>query len=55
MVLVFFVQIEIKMKKTEAIQWEKLEGEGTISNVKHFTPSQCQFFVILLVCVAGKF
>ncbi|KAL1282360.1 hypothetical protein QQF64_001163, partial [Cirrhinus molitorella] len=30
--------IEIKMKKTAAIQWEKLEGEGTLPTVKHFTP-----------------
>lgn len=37
-----FVQIEIKMKKTEAIHWEKLEGEGSLSTVKHFTPSQSQ-------------
>lgn len=35
-----FFQIEIKMKKTAAIQWEKLQGECTLSNVKHFTPSQ---------------
>ncbi|XP_041936896.1 protein SGT1 homolog isoform X1 [Alosa sapidissima] len=33
-------KIEIKMKKTEGIRWEKLEGEGTLPNVKHFTPSQ---------------
>ncbi|NP_001007362.1 protein SGT1 homolog [Danio rerio] len=33
-------KIEIKMKKTEAIQWEKLQGEETLSNVKHFTASQ---------------
>ncbi|XP_031414761.1 protein SGT1 homolog isoform X2 [Clupea harengus] len=33
-------KIEIKMKKTEAIRWEKLEGEGVLSNVKHFTPNQ---------------
>ncbi|RXN30176.1 SGT1 -like protein [Labeo rohita] len=32
--------IEIKMKKTAAIQWEKLQGEGTLSTVKHFTPDQ---------------
>lgn len=36
----FSLQIEIKLKKTAAVQWEKLQGEGTISNVKHFTPSQ---------------
>ncbi|XP_067297684.1 protein SGT1 homolog isoform X3 [Pseudorasbora parva] len=33
-------KIEIKMKKTAATQWEKLQGEGTLSNVKHFTPNQ---------------
>ncbi|XP_051995340.1 protein SGT1 homolog [Xyrauchen texanus] len=33
-------KIEIKMKKTEAIRWEKLEGEGILPNVKHFTPNQ---------------
>ncbi|XP_065120855.1 protein SGT1 homolog [Paramisgurnus dabryanus] len=33
-------KIEIKMKKTEAIRWEKLEGEGALPNVKHFTPNQ---------------
>ncbi|XP_048035623.1 protein SGT1 homolog isoform X2 [Megalobrama amblycephala] len=33
-------EIEIKMKKTAAIHWEKLQGEGTLSNVKHFTPNQ---------------
>ncbi|XP_051987457.1 protein SGT1 homolog [Xyrauchen texanus] len=33
-------KIEIKMKKTEAIRWEKLEGEVTLPSVKHFTPNQ---------------
>ncbi|XP_059408346.1 protein SGT1 homolog isoform X1 [Carassius carassius] len=33
-------KIEIKLKKTAAVQWEKLQGEGTLSNVKHFTPNQ---------------
>lgn len=33
-------KIEIKMKKTAAVQWEKLQGEGTLSSVKHFTPNQ---------------
>ncbi|XP_029930330.1 protein SGT1 homolog isoform X1 [Myripristis murdjan] len=33
-------KVEIKMKKTEAIRWEKLEGEGQESNIKHFTPNQ---------------
>ncbi|KAA0722276.1 Protein SGT1 -like protein [Triplophysa tibetana] len=33
-------KIEIKMKKTEGIHWEKLEGEGSLSTVKHFTPNQ---------------
>lgn len=34
-------QVEFKMKKTDAIRWEKLEGEGQESNIKHFNPSQC--------------
>ncbi|KAI1899176.1 hypothetical protein AGOR_G00058910 [Albula goreensis] len=33
-------KVEIKMKKTEAIRWEKLEGEGALPSVKHFTPNQ---------------
>ncbi|XP_030636012.1 protein SGT1 homolog [Chanos chanos] len=33
-------KVEIKMKKTEAIRWEKLEGEGAPSTVKHFTPNE---------------
>ncbi|XP_015219362.1 protein SGT1 homolog [Lepisosteus oculatus] len=33
-------KIEIKMRKTEAIRWEQLEGEGAKPNVKQFTPSQ---------------
>ncbi|XP_067108836.1 protein SGT1 homolog isoform X3 [Osmerus mordax] len=33
-------KVEIKMKKTEAIRWEKLEGEGQEPNIKHFTPNQ---------------
>ncbi|XP_036413103.1 protein SGT1 homolog [Colossoma macropomum] len=36
-------KVEIKMKKTEAIRWEKLEGEGTLSNMKHFAPSPNQY------------
>ncbi|MED6290841.1 Suppressor of G2 allele of SKP1 [Characodon lateralis] len=32
--------VEIKMKKTDAIRWEKLEGEGQESNIKHFNPNQ---------------
>lgn len=28
------------MKKADAIRWEKLEGEGQESNIKHFNPSQ---------------
>ncbi|MBN3323890.1 SGT1 protein, partial [Atractosteus spatula] len=35
-------KIEIKMRKTEAIRWEQLEGEGTKPNVKHFTPNDSQ-------------
>ncbi|XP_061653394.1 protein SGT1 homolog [Phyllopteryx taeniolatus] len=33
-------KVEMKMKKTDAIRWEKLEGEGQESNVKHFDPNQ---------------
>ncbi|XP_072513305.1 protein SGT1 homolog isoform X2 [Salminus brasiliensis] len=36
-------KVEIKMKKTEAIRWEKLEGEGILPNVKHFAPSPNQY------------
>ncbi|KAI4877114.1 hypothetical protein NFI96_026469, partial [Prochilodus magdalenae] len=36
-------KVEIKMKKTEAIRWEKLEGEGTLSSLKHFAPSANQY------------
>lgn len=35
-----FCQVEIKMKKTDAIRWETLEGEGQESNIKHFNPRQ---------------
>lgn len=28
------------MKKTEAIRWETLEGEGQESSIKHFNPRQ---------------
>ncbi|KAM9320589.1 protein SGT1 homolog [Gastrophryne carolinensis] len=34
---VLSTKIEIKMKKTEAIRWDKLEGQAD-SQVKHFTP-----------------
>uniref|UniRef100_A0A3B4WYS1 SGT1 homolog, MIS12 kinetochore complex assembly cochaperone n=1 Tax=Seriola lalandi dorsalis TaxID=1841481 RepID=A0A3B4WYS1_SERLL len=33
-------KVEIKMMKTDAIRWEKLEGEGQESNIKHFNPNQ---------------
>ncbi|XP_062866550.1 protein SGT1 homolog isoform X2 [Trichomycterus rosablanca] len=36
-------KVEIKMKKTEAIRWEKLEGEGNLPNLKHFASSQNQY------------
>ncbi|XP_060754705.1 protein SGT1 homolog [Neoarius graeffei] len=36
-------KIEIKMKKTEAIRWEKLEGEGILPNLKYFSPSPNQY------------
>ncbi|XP_049888688.1 protein SGT1 homolog isoform X2 [Epinephelus moara] len=32
-------KVEFKMKKTDAIRWEKLEGEGQESNIKHFNPT----------------
>uniref|UniRef100_W5MDG7 SGT1 homolog, MIS12 kinetochore complex assembly cochaperone n=1 Tax=Lepisosteus oculatus TaxID=7918 RepID=W5MDG7_LEPOC len=35
-------KIEIKMRKTEAIRWEQLEGEGAKPNVKQFTPNDSQ-------------
>lgn len=31
-----FLQIEIKMKKPEAVRWEKLEGQGDVPNPKPF-------------------
>ncbi|XP_019733549.1 protein SGT1 homolog [Hippocampus comes] len=34
-------KVEMKMKKRDAIRWEKLEGEGQESNIKHFNPNQC--------------
>ncbi|XP_010888978.1 protein SGT1 homolog isoform X1 [Esox lucius] len=37
---VLSTKVEIKMKKSEGIRWEKLEGEGQEPNVKHFTPKQ---------------
>ncbi|XP_059201309.1 protein SGT1 homolog isoform X2 [Centropristis striata] len=33
-------KVEFKMKKTDAIRWEKLEGEGQESNIKHFNPNE---------------
>ncbi|XP_061747221.1 protein SGT1 homolog isoform X4 [Nerophis ophidion] len=33
-------EVEMKMKKTEAIRWESLEGEGQESNIKHFDPNE---------------
>ncbi|XP_077391744.1 protein SGT1 homolog [Festucalex cinctus] len=32
-------KVEMKMKKTDAIRWEKLEGEGQEFNIKHFNPN----------------
>ncbi|KAJ8011727.1 hypothetical protein DPEC_G00061240 [Dallia pectoralis] len=37
---VLSTKVEIKMKKTEGIRWEKLEGEGLEPSAKHFTPQQ---------------
>ncbi|XP_077954692.1 protein SGT1 homolog [Gasterosteus aculeatus] len=34
-------KVEFKLKKTDGIRWEKLEGEGQESNIKHFNPSRC--------------
>lgn len=39
----YLPQVEIKMKKTEAIRWEKLEGEGILPSLKHFSPSPSQY------------
>ncbi|XP_060681792.1 protein SGT1 homolog isoform X2 [Hemiscyllium ocellatum] len=39
-VKVLGTKIEIKLKKTEAIRWEKLEG--SLTDVKHFVPVQPQ-------------
>ncbi|XP_023154000.1 protein SGT1 homolog isoform X3 [Amphiprion ocellaris] len=33
-------KVEIKMKKTDATRWEKLEGKGHESTIKHFNPNQ---------------
>ncbi|XP_037537996.1 protein SGT1 homolog [Nematolebias whitei] len=33
-------KVEIKMKKTDAIRWEELEGEGQEASIKHFNPHQ---------------
>lgn len=33
-----FLQVEIKMKKPEAVRWEKLEGQGDSPKLKQFTP-----------------
>ncbi|XP_028329501.1 protein SGT1 homolog isoform X2 [Gouania willdenowi] len=35
---VLTTKVEIKMKKMDGIRWEKLEGEGQESIVKHFNP-----------------
>ncbi|KAK3530387.1 hypothetical protein QTP86_024428 [Hemibagrus guttatus] len=40
---IFSTKVEIKMKKTEGIRWEKLEGEGILPNLKHFSPSPNQY------------
>ncbi|XP_023690539.1 protein SGT1 homolog isoform X1 [Paramormyrops kingsleyae] len=37
---VLSTKVEIKMMKTEAIRWEKLEGEDSQPTVKHFMPNQ---------------
>uniref|UniRef100_A0A8C3YBG7 Protein SGT1 homolog n=1 Tax=Catagonus wagneri TaxID=51154 RepID=A0A8C3YBG7_9CETA len=34
---VLSTKIEIKMKKPEAVRWEKLEGQGDVPNTKQFT------------------
>lgn len=41
------------MKKTEATRWEKLEGEGQESNIKHFNPrksTRCCTYLHAPVC-----
>ncbi|KFQ56134.1 Suppressor of G2 allele of SKP1, partial [Nestor notabilis] len=35
---VLSTKVEIKMKKPEAVRWEKLEGQGDSSKLKQFTP-----------------
>ncbi|NXM82498.1 SGT1 protein, partial [Oenanthe oenanthe] len=35
---VLSTKVEIKMKKTEAVRWEKLEGQGDSPKLKQFTP-----------------
>ncbi|KAJ8387243.1 hypothetical protein AAFF_G00158660 [Aldrovandia affinis] len=37
---VLSTKVEIKMKKTEAVRWDKLEGEGAQPHAKHFTPNE---------------
>ncbi|CAL8278343.1 unnamed protein product [Lota lota] len=37
---VLTTKVEIKMKKMEAIRWEKLEGEGQEPSIKHFNPNE---------------
>ncbi|XP_030218463.1 protein SGT1 homolog isoform X1 [Gadus morhua] len=37
---VLTTKVEIKMKKMEAIRWEKLEGEGQEPTIKHFNPNE---------------
>lgn len=34
-------QIEIKLKKPEAVRWEQLEGDGVSPKLKNFTPGVC--------------
>ncbi|XP_030056417.1 protein SGT1 homolog isoform X2 [Microcaecilia unicolor] len=40
---VLSTKVEIKLKKQEAIRWEKLEGHGDLS-LKHFTPDSMHMY-----------
>ncbi|NXO03766.1 SGT1 protein, partial [Rhinopomastus cyanomelas] len=41
---VLSTKVEIKMKKPEAVRWEKLEGQGDSPKLKQFTPDmQCLY------------
>lgn len=43
------------MKKTEAIRWETLEGEGQESNIKHFNPRQSSHMLQSVLAIISVF